>query len=258
MPRPRAKYDIDCQNFDYYFANESAKITAEAKSVLPGDVLYRMRPSGLGKLTFFDKLFILWKCLKKSWWLVIRDDENGIGILQFTELCDKRNKDNIKKADVLKSHGELVLANKELADTLTCMNNISMGPAYDYVSKVKGVRETRTEKFNNELAYIARFIAFWEGGKKKMATQNGLNLPEIYVLLYLYSVGSDVVGSIMYRETFKQAFGSTPSRIKLAFGSLQNRGYVVKTGFSKGATLRLTALGRDFTSSIIIRYAINC
>jgi hypothetical protein len=252
------RYNIECQNFDFYFSNEAEKITPESKAFLPMDVAFRMRPSGLGKLSFFDKLFILWKCLRKHWYLVIRDDEKGIGVKEFVELSNKRNKDSIKKTETLKSHGELVLANKELADTLTAMNNLSMGAAYNYVAKVKNVQPTKTDKFVDEMAYIARFMIFWEGNKRKMTNETSLNMPEILVLLYLYSAGTDVVGSVMYRETFKQTYQSSPRRIKQAFGSLQTRGYITKTGENSGATLRISALGRDTIARILIKYAANC
>jgi len=260
-------FDVSSQNFDFYFANEIEKITPQAKEALPKDISFKLfrgagkfKPTSMSKLGFLGKLFILWKALGKRWWIVVEDEEKGISINQFEELSKKKNKQQkgIEQSNKLVSSGEFILANKELSDALAYLNQLSVSPAYNYISKVKNMPLNKADKWNTEMKYITRFLCFWEGNKKRWSLQNHVSIPEFLVLMYTYSQDKPLVGSIMYKEIFFQAFQSSPGKIKTAFGTLQSKGYLLKTGFSSGAMLEITPLGKSVVNEILTKYAVNC
>lgn len=260
-------FDISSENFNFYFAKEITKITPEAKEKLPSDVVFKLfrgagkfKPTSMSKLNFIAKLFILWRALNKKWWIVVEDEENGIGIDQFQELkkAQKKRLIGIEEADQLTTTGSFVLANKELSDALGYLNLLSNSSAYNYLNKGKNIPVSGARSWNQNMKYIAKFLSHYEGNKKRWSNQNKINIPEFYVLLYVYYQDKPIVGSIMYREIYKQAFQSSPGKIKTAFGTLQIKGYLSKTGFSKGAMLQITPLGITVLNEILSKYALNC
>ena len=75
MPE-KTRFDIESENFDFYFANQINHIPYEAKEHLPSDISFKLYRSGsnflastTGKLKFIDKLYILWRAMKKRWWI---------------------------------------------------------------------------------------------------------------------------------------------------------------------------------------------
>jgi hypothetical protein len=262
----KTRFDIDCENFDLYFAKQIPAIAPEVKQTLPKDVLFKLFRKGgefnaksTSKLGFLAKLFILWKCLNKRWWIVVEDEHKGMSIEQFFEHKKdiKKREYGITKAEGLASTGCFVLASKELGDCFEYLNRLSVSPAYNYISKAKNKIPNKTAEWNEQMKYILRFITCYEGGKKSWSSSNQLSIPEWYVLAALFH-GKDVPGSILYQETFKRAYQSSPNKIKRSFSTLQSRGYIEKTGLTRGATLRITSLGKSVVVSILEKYAINC
>lgn len=262
----KTRFDIDCENFDLFFANQMPHIVPEAKEGLPKDVRFKLFRKGgefqsksTSRLGFLAKLFILWKCLHKRWWIVVEDEHKGMSIEQFHEhhKAIKKRDFGIQKAEGSVSAGYFVLASKELGDCFEYMNRLSTSSAYNYLSKGKNKIPNKTAEWNEQMKYILRFIICYEGNKKIWVSDKQLSVPEWYVLGSLFH-GKDMAGSILYRETFKRAYQSSPNKIKKAFSTLQSRGYIEKVGATKGATFRITALGKDVVVSIIEKYAINC
>lgn len=259
-------FDIDCEQMDLYFAHEIEKISPMAKSELPKDVSFKMfrgggkfRSSSTSRLGFLAKLYILWKALNKRWWIVIEDEQSGITPGQFMELrkAYKKRDYGPEQASVLKSSGSLVLANKELGDTLTYLNRLSASGAYNYLMKDKNAPKSKTAEDNKERVYVARFLGNYEANKKGIASSAGLLMPELYVLLTLFD-GKDVPTSSIYKEKFKRAYQSSPNKIKMAFSTLQARGLVVKTGVIRGATLQITSSGKALLNDILEKFVLNC
>ena len=258
-------FDIDCENLDLFFAHEIEKISPTAKSELPKDVAFKLFRGGgkfntksTSKLGFIAKLYILWKALNKRWWIVIEDEVNGMTPGQFMELrkAYKKRDYSPEQSNILKSSGSLILADKELGESLTYLNRLSASGAYNYVMKGKNAPKSKTTEDDKERAYIAKFLAAYEGQKKNIVSNTGLLIPEFYVLLLLFD-GKDVPTSFIYREKFRRAYQSSPNKIKMAFSTLQARGLVTKTGVIRGATLQITSSGKELLNSVLEKYVLN-
>lgn len=260
------RFDLSSESLDLYFVDQFPHLTPEAKDALPKDVIFKLFRKGgafnsnsTSKLGFLAKLYILWRALNKRFWIVIEDEDRGMTPGQFMELrkVAKERDYSMDQAKTIVLSGTLVLANKELGECLQYLNSLSSSPAYNYLIKTKNSPKNKVAKSTEEKEYIARFLTFWEKNKKNMVSQTGLNMPEIYVLLLLFP-GDEVIASSIYQKTFRRAYQSSSGKIKLAFGTLQQRGYIRKYGFIKGAKMQITPMGKDVIVGILNKYAINC
>jgi len=260
------RFDLSCESLDLYFVDQFPHLTPEAKDALPKDVIFKLFRKGgafnsnsTSKLGFLAKLYILWRALNKRFWIVIEDEDRGMTPGQFMELrkAAKERDYSQDQAKTIILSGTLVIGNKELGDSLQYLNDLSAAPSYNYLIKAKNSPKNKVAKATEEREYIIKFLTYWESNKKTIVSQTGLNIPEIYVLMTLFS-GKEVPSSSIYQQTFKRAYQSSPTKIKTAFGTLQQRGYVQKYGVSKKAILKITSLGKDVLIGIINKYAVNC
>jgi hypothetical protein len=258
-------FDIDCQELDLFFAHEIEKISPTAKEDIPRDIAFKLFRGGgkfntksTSRLGFLAKLYILWKCLKKRWWIVIEDEDNGMTPGQFIELrkAYKKRDYGSEQAQTLVSSGSLIMADKELCATFAYLNRLSVSPAYNYLIKGKNKTSSPTAEWGNQMKYICSVFARYEANKKSWVSGIGVSIPEWLVLLYLYP-GKEVVGSPIYKEFYKRAYQSSPTKLRRCFGVLQSKGLVQKTGEGKGARLSITALGIDTVNRILTKFAIN-
>lgn len=258
-------FDLECENFDLFFVNELDKISPIAKAELPRDVSFKLFRGGgklntksTSKLGFIAKLYILWKCLNKRWWLVIEDEEKGMTPGQFMELRKAYRKRDYStdQGNVLKSSGGLVLANKELSECFSYLNRLSTSPAYNYLMGGKNKVNNHTEDWAKKMRYIVNVFAYYESQKKSWVAGMGVSIPEWLVLIYLYPKG-EVVGSPIHKEFYKRAYQSSPTKLKRCFGVLQQKGLILKTGTSSASRLSITALGIDTVNTILTKYALN-
>lgn len=256
-------FDIGCENFDLFFARTIEKMSPEAKETLPRDISFRLFRRGgawnatsTNKLGFLAKMFVLIRALRKRFILLIEDEEGGIGLEQFMRM-KKEREFSVQAAEGLRLDGAFVLGNKELMDYFHYLNQLSVSPAYNFLTRMKNLPPNRADQSDKEMAYIFRFLSFWDGNKRSMVANTGLNMPEIYVLLYLYP-GKEVSGSDIYNDKFKRAYQSTPSKIKLAFSTLFNKGYITKYGQTRGMTIQITSTGKAVIREIVMKYAVNC
>lgn len=258
-------FDLSSENLDLYFVHELEKISPQAKSELPKDVAFKLYRGGgklntksTSKLSFLAKLYVLWKCLNKRWWIVIEDEQNGITPGQFMEL-----RKNYKKRDygpeqgsILVSNGSLVLANRELAECMAYLNKLSVSPVYNYLMGGKNKVNNHTEDWAKKMRYIVTVFAYYESQKKKWIAETGISVPEWLVLIYLYPRGA-VSGAPVYKEYYKRAYQSSPAKIWKAFPVLQQKGYIEKTGSTKEARFNITGLGIDVVNGVLTKYALN-
>ena len=265
MPN-KTLFDIDCEPLDLYFVHEMENISMSAKYDLPKDVAFKMfrgggkfRTNSTSRLSFLAKLYILWKALNKRWWIVIEDEGNGLSTGQFLELRKAHKKKDYSpdQANVLKSSGSLVLSSKELGDTLTYLNKLSASGAYNYVMKAKNAPKSKPGEDSQQRTELAKFLANFCSQQKKMVIGAGLTVPEFYVLLTLFD-GKDTPGSFIYKEKFSRAYQSSQSKIKLAFGTLQARGLISRTGQTRSATMQITSSGKELLNGMFEKYVINC
>lgn len=256
--------DISCESLDLYFAHHLDKITPEAKEKLPRDIAFKLFRRGgewnsksTSRLNFVSKIFVMLRALKRRFFLLIEDHENGIGIDQFLALrqTGEYRELTMEAAEKI-GPVAMILANKELSDFFQYLNAVSTSPAYRYLMRNKNVPENRVDAANRQMEYIVRFLVAWEGRKKELVANIGLSIPEIFVMLCLFD-GEEHAGGPIYKATFKRAYQSSPAKIRTAFCSLRDKGYITKYGSTKGSTLQITALGRDVLRQALQKYAVN-
>lgn len=250
------KFDLENDSLNLYFAKATAQLTTQQRSELPKDVIFKIKNN---RLNFLGKIYILWKCLRKRWYIVVEDEEHGISAEQFVEVrkATKKRDYETPTANKFISTGTFVLANKEFSDTLAYLNLLSTSGAYNFLQRGKNPIPNKTADWKTGMSYITKFLVRYEGLKKRWNVDMQITMPEFLVMLYLYP-GEEMLGSVMYREVFKSSYNSSPSRIKLAFGLLQQRSYIRKTGEGRGAKLQITAMGTDVVNSILSKFALNC
>lgn len=261
----KTRFDISCQNFDNFFANQIPNLTPEAKDGLPRDIIFKLFRRGgefnstsTSKLNFISKLYILCRSLKKRWYLVIEDEENGLRLDQYKDI-PRLIREREYGSDVAKdlvTKGGLIFGSKELCDGFAYLNRVSMSPAYNYLTGVKNMPKNPVTEADKKDQYVIKFLLNWESKKKDIVSKTGLSIPEIYVLLALYH-GQETPGVSLYTELFKRAYQSSPGKIKTAFGSLQQRGYIIKYGFIKASKLQITGLGKDVIRGMLDKFLIN-
>lgn len=261
-----SRIDIESDNFDFFFLKCFEDITLEGREAIPKDVFFKLfdsrgnpRIEAIHRLHFLHKLYILWRSLGKRWYIVVEDEKNGLGLEDFKayQKAIKKRDYSLSTAGDMVTEGHFFLGNKELGDVFSYLHTVSSSPAYHYLIKGKNKTTTKTAEWSTQIEYIAQFISNYESNRKKMATATGISMPEWFVLTALFN-GKEVQGATLYNGIYKKAFQSSPSKIKTAFGSLQGRGYIEKIGVRKGATMKITALGRSIVCSILEKYALNC
>lgn len=260
-------FDIDVDNFDRYFENHLSDITPQAKENLPKDVVFKLFRKGgemdtksSSKLPFLAKLWVLWKALKKNIYIVVEgEDSNGLTIQEYEDL---------KKAVKLRDYGidrlnqyitptaTFVTGSKELMDSLAYLNNLSVSPAYRYLLRAKNPVPNKAEQNKEALKYICKFLSNYEGVRRKIGYQSGVNITEWMVLIYLYG-GEPMESSVIWKSAYTYSFNSSKAKLKVAFSTLQQRGYIVKYGVAKGVKLQITTLGSSVVSDILNKYAVN-
>jgi len=195
--------------------------------------------------------------LRKGWFVVVHDPK-GFSIDQFNDLprLMKERDYSVDAAEDLKRTGGFVLADDSLFAAFQYLNRLSSSPAYNYLMKTKNSTKSIIAESERRDAYVIRFLVNWEAKKKDVVAKAGLGMPEMLVLMSLFH-GSEMNGAILYRELFRRAYQSSPAKIKLAFGSLQKRGYIVKHGVSKGAKLQITSVGKDVLNGIMSKYLLD-
>ena len=259
-------FDVSCENLDLYFDRHLPQLTPEAKDGLPKDILFKIFRKGAvynskstSKLGFLAKLYVMIRSLRKRWYLVIEDEENGIGLEQFKNLqkTTKERSATMQDAETLITTGSVVLADKELSATFSTLNRLSMSPAANYLLRSKNPVKNHTTENEKAAQYVVRFLVHWEGGKKELVSKTSLNIPEILVLLAIYQK-NELNGADLYAGVYKRAYQSSQTKIKAAFRSLAARGYIIKFGTTSNSKMQITALGREVLRGILDKYVVNC
>lgn len=260
----KTRSDISHENFDIFFANHLPSITPQAKETLPRDISFALyhgadpKVSNTVKLNFITKLWVLWKCFRKNIWIIVQDD-NGISPEKFAELSKAISKKRTANKDIEDNCAPIhfVTGNKELCDTMDYLNKICVSPYYNYLTKGKNKIPNKVAEWKEQMKYIVQHLDIYERTKKKWTTETGICMAEFYVLMVCYS-GNPTKGSDIYHNFYKSAYSSSRTKIKLAFRTLQDRGYIIKHGYKNGSTLQITPLGTEYVNTIISKYVLNC
>lgn len=266
--KTKTTFDICVDNLDLYFANQLCSITPQAKEALPKDVQFKLFRKGgevdsnsTSKLSFLAKLYVLWKALRKNIFVIVEgDDGNGLTVEEFVALkqaikvrdygVDRNNEYVIPQAT-------FVTGSKDLMDSMAYLNNLSTSPAYKYLLKSKNHTPNKVEHSKEASEYICRFLSHYEANRKSIGFQSGLNISEWMILIALYH-GKEVESNSVWKTKYKYSFNSSKTKIKLAVGSLQQKGFIVKYGTTFRAKLQITALGTSTCNEVLQKYCVNC
>jgi hypothetical protein len=264
----KIKLDIVSDNFDEFFSKIVSSMGVEEKAQIPSGLISKLiyRKGVVGKkslirLGFLGKIYILFKALRRRVFILVEGSESE-GAMSVKDFINYRTAAKEKDfgetpARQLLTHGHFVLGGKELMDGVDYMNMLSVGPAYNYLTRMKGGKRDTLTEWQMQREYVVRFVLTWESNKKKWIREYGVSMCEFLILMYCYH-GKPVAGSEMYNHTLVNAYFSTPSAIREGMSSLKDRGYVKKDGVSVGATIRITPIGKHIVDEILDKYAIRC
>lgn len=260
------KFDLQHENFDYFFLEQAGKMGESQKELLPKELLYkvfikghRVNSKSTSKLNFFEKLFVLIRALNKRYTIVIEDDEQGMTEEEYFKYRDltKRRNYTSELAGKFISEGNFVLANSELFDTFHKLNCLSVSKAYNYAQKTKTKNYLKPDDYKIGMKFLTSLINNYESKKKKMIMESGITMAEWITLTYLYD-GEEKNGSLLYLDIFKYSYNTSSRKIRVSFKTLQDKKFIVKYGTGKGTKLQITSLGKDKISRIIEKYVVNC
>ncbi len=263
--REKLKWDIECDNFTNYFIIHSAGLTPQAKEQLPKELLLKLFRKGNGQninntssLNFLGKLYVLYKSLRKRWFLVIEDEANGMSAEDFVEFKKKEKKRtfSVEDSSKLTSIGTMILGNKDLCNSFSYLNELSTSPAYNFVTRQPGMPKSGIARWHEQSNYIARFIANYEGMKKKWIAEKSINMTDFLILLASYN-GQEIACSELYKSIYPYGYFAGKTQIKRQFRTLQFRGYVIKTGVTKMAKIIITPLGKSIVDEIFDKYVLR-
>lgn len=263
---PKEPFNIDSDNFELYFEKQLEAITEAGKEALPAGFIGRIfyadgkpNPTNIRRLSALAKLFILYRSLKKRVWIVVENPETGLSVEEFIELGKALRKRDYgqKMSNDLKTKATFITASKELGEYFDYINGLCNSPMYNYLMKYKNFKPTKTSEHIEKKNYIVRFLRHYEGHKKMWCEGGKITIPEWYVLLYLYDK-EWVIGSEIYKTTFKRSMQSSPTKIKQSYGTLQNKHYIIKNNTGKHSRFKITPMGKDVVDYILNNYAVNC
>jgi len=254
-------YKLENENFDLYVNNEVKKLSEDERKSLPTKLMLKIcnrsgRFLARNKLSFFEKIFTLWKARGKRFYIVIEDEEQGMSLSDFEKYRSNELKNKVDREELgspyeqAKLEGFFVLGTKELCDTFSYMNKTTCSPMYNYLVKAKNFPPSKISQYKQEVNYIVRFLWTYESIKKKLNTSLRLNMPELLILMYLYE-GKTMVSSDIHKKVFRYCYQSSVTKIKVSFGTLQNMGMITKIGFKRNAKLSITELGKEKVNQVL-------
>lgn len=254
------KLNLHQENFDLYFANQVQFLTEHQKAKLPKTILMKLyrggaefNPRNTNQLSTLERFLVLNKALGKRIHFIVEDDK-GVSLDDYANFRDdlKRLPNDVSAIDEF--DGAFFLSNKDLSDGFDYLNDLATNPMYAYHKRLKNMPKSKIKFFKDKMAYIVRMFYNYEISKKKMVMQCGLNMPELLVLMYLYTVNGYTKTSQLHKKELRYCFQSSTTRLKEAFGTLQTKGFVNKRGNTKSSELSISQYGKEHLNDIIHTY----
>lgn len=264
----KTRFDILTENLNLYFVSQLSKITPQAKEALPKDVQFKLFRKGgeineknTSSLSFLAKLWVMWKALRKNIFIVVEgDDSNGLSVEEFVELkraIKARDYGLDRTSEYVIPQATFLTGNKELMESLAYLNNLTNSPAYKYLMRGKNPVPNKVEQNKEANQYIVRFLAHYEANRKKIGYESGVNISEWMVLISLYH-GNEMESNSIWKTKYRYSFNSSKTKIKVAFGTLQQRGYITKYAASYRTKMQITPLGVSVVEEVLKKYCVNC
>jgi len=261
------KYDFVSDNFVNYFLAQIKGLTSSQKEKIPEVLRLKLYSKSdnekfvVGRsnsLTIFQRLFILWRVMRKKIYIVIEDEDNGLSIEDFIKAKEwgEGRTVNEDRAGWLISQGHFVLGNKDLCEAFHYMQMISVSSAYKYLLTLKNLKPTKYHNYKVETDYIHSLIMNYESRKKLISRNAGVTVPEWYVLLY-FSDGKEKGASSIYTGQYFNSHNASRMQLLNAIKSMVDRGFLTKYGKTFKATYIISPYGLDKLYEITSKYVIS-
>lgn len=267
-PKPKTvtTFDLENENFNYFFHKLSALMVESQREVLPKDLYFKLFKRGgdydsksSNKISFLGKIFILIKALRKRMIIIVEDEKEGMSIEEFfkyKDLVPKRNYSTQAAVDLI-DESVFVLGSKELVDTYSYLNHLSTSPAYNYLIKAKNVdASSKSEEEYSRTIYICRFLQNYESVRKKITMTTGITMSEWLILISCYD-GNELHPANLYNHIFRHSYNSSRTKLKVAYGTLYNKALIDRIGYGRFMKIRITALGKDKVNEILKNLVVN-
>jgi DNA-binding MarR family transcriptional regulator len=263
----KLRLDIVSDNLDQYFQKACKQMGPEEKSNIPDPIISRLFMSrgrisqkSLTRIGFLGKMFVLFKAQRKRVFVFVEGSpaENAMTITDFLNYRKSLKEKDFSEvmAGQMLTHAHFVLGGKDLMDSMGYLNDLSTGPAYNFLTRLKNGKKDSMSDWIRQREYVIKFLLTYESNKKKWLRDYDMSMSEFLSLMYMYN-GREVTGSEMYNTALTNAHFSSGSRMREGLSSLKNRNYITKQGVSKGTLYRITPLGKHVIDEIVNKYALK-
>ena len=255
------KCDLQVENFDRFFALYANEITPAKKELLPSNLgfkLFKRRGEGtFYKLNFYQKWFILLRAFSVRCFFFIEDEQKGMGVEDFMKYKKRKKEEGIslEEGESQINAGVCVLGNKELIDWVSHLNDVTVSSAYNYGLKVKNTRDVDFPEAKKQFIFFANLLSNYESNKKKIIKDRGINMPDLYILQYLYD-GKERAAKDTYNLVYKGAANCSRKQMMDGFKKLTQMSYIVMSGKGKNTVYKITALGAQSFGEIVQKYIV--
>lgn len=256
------RFDLQVDNFSRFFSLEVSKMTAEQKGNIPPEILSKLfKTDGTvteKPMSFLHQLYVLYQGIGKEIFIVVKDEDKGLGIDDFNKFQkeQKKRKRTQDAAEYFLSKGVMVLGNTELLDWLSYLNSVTLSPAYKFALSIKNKKSAKIKEVNKEFSFFCNLLMTYEGNKKRIIRQENLTMPELYVLYYLAD-GKEKRSTPSYVEVYRNAINASRKQILNAFKSLTVKKYIDSWGNARATSYKITSLGKEFLYKIIHKYMMS-
>ena len=261
------RYDIDNENFDNYFLRHISKITPEQKSRLPQELAFKVFRGGsfsINSLTFMQKMYVLYCAFGKRVSILVEDDNEGLSYNEFAKL-ERGYRGSQKRGDIVDDFnikGTFVLGMHDLVARLEYANHLCSSNlwklAKDYQKyQLNNIRlHDKQRQTKDAVRLLRKLLVYYEGNKKRMAIDYGIDPAEWLALLHFYDNETKAVPFV--DETFKYSYNSNKQTLRGALVSLQHKGILdIRGSRPRNVFYYLTPKGVEILGKIIARYILN-
>lgn len=253
---------IISDGLDEYLKNSIQKITVDQQMEMPLHIWKRIRAKRAGglridRLTFEQKVSILWKVFGKDVFLVVKEEEDGFLPEDF--LANERERKHRKYGESetrsFIAEARLVLGTEAVCEAFHYRSILNSGRMYRYLAGIKG--ESKLSSGKKGMAQLAKMLIHYEANKKKMTKQTGLTISEWLILLY-YADNLEKNGNPVYSGTYLDAHGASRAMLLRAFKRLSTDGLLTKKKVGKSeAHYKITTLGLDKLYTVFGNHILN-
>lgn len=254
------KYDFYNENFEQYFRNTIFSMSPEQSNNIPEALRIKMflnKKSPGSSLSYNEKIYILSTAFNKSTFIVISDNELGIGQRELT-MAVQAQKAEITNTELLKNErikACFVLSDKNMITPFSYINHVYSTEIYQLINKIISDQVSMKDSFHKTskkvMNGVLRLIRSYERNKKMIIVDFKLDVAELYALMYFSS--GEKLGVDFYNGDFKYSYNANYRSMFNALTNLTKRGYLTRRGSARLPKYSLTAKGMDTINKIMER-----